>query len=302
MSNKHNHAKLKRLYSPENEIAQITAGHMQYAKHIIRTPSGEYLFAKHHDPQKFTDSVREQHSRQYLQKEHSVYTHLATHGFVAIPAHAELFDDTALLLEGLPYPQWQWRAPDDETQRSYIQDTFKALKQLQSVPVIEHALVHPAHDTLHNEGWLNYPLNKKLYAEYLNNLLDNPAELVGNLEKLYQEYIQGDFSQVHYFTHHDLRQSNIAWNANHGVKIVDWSWAGAGLEQADSTSFLIDLAKSGIDVSEYSQYFNPAHALLLIGLWVEHSTWPTHGTDNTVRVHQARSAAVANQLFKRFGQ
>jgi thiamine kinase-like enzyme len=107
---------------------------------------------------------------------------------------------------------------------------------------------------------------------------------------------------VFYFTHHDLRQANLAWHPQLGVKIIDWSWAGTGRKYSDTTTLLIDLHKSGHDVEKYLDYFNPDHALTLIGFWLAHSLWPTKSDDDSVRFHQVVSAISAYNLLMKYRQ
>lgn len=61
--------------------------------------------------------------------------------------------------------------------------------------------------------------------------------------------------------------------------------------------FLIDLAKSGHDISAYKHELNQDFAVTLIGFWLAHSTWETRDSNTTVREHQIASASVAFQLL-----
>jgi len=103
-------------------------------------------------------------------------------------------------------------------------------------------------------------------------------------------------------SHHDARQANIAWHPDHGAKLVDWSWADIGPKNSDATNFLIDLTKSGHDVEKYLKtYFNEDHAMVLMGFWLSHSLWPSHGNQSQVRFHQFTSAVASYQLLKQVG-
>ena len=72
-----------------------------------------------------------------------------------------------------------------------------------------------------------------------------------------------------------------------------------GLPNSDTTMFLVDLTKSGIDVSEYlDRYFNPDHAHILIGFWLARALEPPSKSNPEVRLHQLASAITAYNLIK----
>jgi hypothetical protein len=96
--------------------------------------------------------------------------------------------------------------------------------------------------------------------------------------------------------HADLRQSNLAWHPTEGVKIVDWSWAGPSSPGLDKTSFLIDLAKSGVDITRYANHFDTVHARKLMGFWLGRAIQPAL-PGSIVREHQLASAITAFELL-----
>ena len=98
------------------------------------------------------------------------------------------------------------------------------------------------------------------------------------------------------FCHHDIRQSNMAWHPKRGTKLIDWSWSGPGESGSDITSLLIDLHKSGHNISNYYKEINLDHCLALIGFWLNHATWPYHG-DDTLRFQQFLSALSAYEIY-----
>ncbi len=58
-----------------------------------------------------------------------------------------------------------------------------------------------------------------------------------------------------------------------GTKLIDWK---AGLDLrigSDITSLLIDLHKSGYNISNYYKEINLDHCLTLMGFWLNHATW-----------------------------
>jgi thiamine kinase-like enzyme len=123
------------------------------------------------------------------------------------------------------------------------------------------------------------------------------AEAIPSLISTWRDAIIPESPSV--FSHHDARQANIAWHPEHGVRVVDWSWAGYGLERADTTTFLIDLHKSGVDISSYmNNYSNSTHTLLQAGFLLGHSLWPASPSSKTVRAHQLISAASAFDIWR----
>lgn len=156
--------------------------------------------------------------------------------------------------------------------------------------------------TLQNEGWNTYPEYREAILHVLTDAGgDHSAKLATELDEIYEHYKRLPKRPLDSFCHGDMRQSNVAWHPSEGVRIVDWSWAGNSPSGLDTTSFLIDLAKSGIDISAHREHFAIDQALLLIGFWLHHSTWPTPTDDTTVRQHQIASAVTAWQLVKLFG-
>jgi hypothetical protein len=285
------------------QLTPVDGGHMNYLRAIAETVEGERLFIKHHDHARFTEALRAHHSRQYLVKEHTIYQWLTKRGYQAIPRRVRFDGERTLSMEPFEHHiGWYWRAPTDKTlQGSYIRDVLTALQDLshQSSHNFPSFLpdINRSHPTLHREGWGCYLAHQNIIQSALAaSPLVGSDELNRDLPQLFRTYISTDQPELNALSHHDLRQSNVAWHPTHGVRIVDWSWADTGTPYADTTSFLIDLAKSGIDIAPYAEYFDPRHALLLIGFWLEHHAWPTQTPDRRVREHQLASAITAHRL------
>ena len=287
-------------------ITPVSGGHMSYERLLIETEDA-VQFAKVHDVARFTDPVRERHSREYLIKEHAMMTHLRERGFLHIPAHSHLIDDHSLVMEGLPPDDgWHWRAPQDHLSK-YISDVTSALTALEEMDHPADFLDShvPAHDAFITEGWQS--LNaaslerihqniQNLYTRMQPRLQSAAVRLLGSLQVLSEKQINA--SEPSRLCHHDLRQANVAWHPEHGARIVDWSWAGIGLAKADHTSLLIDLHKSGHDVSNYlDAHFNPVHAHLLLGFLLARSIASTRDERSVVRFHQTISAISAFDLL-----
>lgn len=298
------HEKLE-YFGDESDIEQPTGGHMGYTRLIATLPTSEQMFVKRHDASRFTDSERETHSRRYLRKEHHIYTSL-TSQTPHIPKSVELIDDHTLIMDAYSRSHgWHWRAPEDPAlRRRYVEETLRALQSLENAIVPTFSEIKPAYQSIVDEGWGSYDaLRDEIVTLLQGSRLEGAASLLADLEDLYRDVIDTPAPTLDAFAHFDIRQSNLAWHADgSGVRVVDWSWADAAPKGVDTTSFLIDLEKSGRNIDEYLHYVNPDYARTLIGFWLGHSTWPTPTPDRTVREHQLGSAIAAYRLLKRLGK
>ncbi|MGV9001627.1 MAG: NUDIX domain-containing protein [Candidatus Saccharimonadaceae bacterium] len=292
----------------DREIITIDAGHMAY-RHYITTHQEDRIFVKEHDASQFSDPLRESHSRAYLKKEYALYTHLAAEGFQAIPERINLIGDSLLAMEYLSNEDgWHWKAPA-HTVTPYTEDVLAALDALQSTRPIDtteyHKIISPTYETVWREGWdaideqAAHQIKEKIteFASQWNFEQQEVAlQLRDTLEQLQTRAMTLSRNPQLFPSHNDARQSNIAWHPTKGVRIVDWSWADHAPENADTTMFLIDLAKSGHDIQNYSEKINSDYALTLLGFWLGHSIWDTRDGSTSVREHQVASAATAFRL------
>ena len=287
-------------------ITPVNGGHMSYERLLIQT-GDEVRFAKVHDVARFTDPIRERHSREYLIKEHAMMAHLRERNFSHIPAHSRLIGDHSLVMEGLsPDDGWHWRAPQDNLDQ-YVHDVTSALTALQETDHPADFLDShgPAHDAFIAEGWQSLDTDRlrrihqniqNLYTRMQPRLQSAAVRLLGSLQVISEN--QPNTSEPSNLCHHDLRQANVAWHPEHGARIVDWSWAGVGLAKADHTSLLIDLHKSGHDVSNYLDvHFNHQHAHLLLGFLLARSVASARDEQSVVRFHQTVSAISTFDLL-----
>lgn len=297
------------IYSEQQpRITPVVGGHMSYERLLIDSDEHELLFAKLHDASRFTDPIRERHSREYLAKEQAIFSHLRTQNFAHVPSHSRLIGDHTLVMEGLsPEDDWHWRAPAEGSEH-YVADILVALDELEhATPPVDFLNSHaPAHEALIEEGWQSLDAHRlHLVGLALQRAQPNMhprmqpvvQELACQLPRLRDTQLALDAPSS--FCHHDLRQANVAWHPDHGVRIVDWSWADTGLAKADQTSFLIDLHKSGHTVTHHlTTYFNPDHAHLLLGFLLARSITPTRSSESEVRFHQAVSAVSAFDMLQ----
>ncbi len=291
------------------DLRYIDGGHMSYHHLHATTPSRQNIFIKSHDASAFSDPIREAHSRQYLHKELKMYSHVTAFEPTLLPENVRLENDHTLLMDALDIEDgWHWSAPAESID-SYLRDTLVAADTLQSVtlPDAFYDTLLPTYETHIKEGWQTLDVRSmQSISENLEQWITRlrpefkaiSAEFISSLPSLQaaSEVTQSPTKLV--LSHHDFRQANIAWNPDVGAKIVDWSWAGVGRENSDATTILIDLHKSGHNVSDYMSHFNQDHALTLIGFWLAHSLWPTRDDDKTVRLHQTVSAISAFDLLK----
>lgn len=311
MHARHNAALQRLLDAPETSrsITPVSLGHMAY-DHYITEHNNTRAFVKRHNSSLFTDPYREAHSKAYLAKEFWCYEHVRSQGFTSIPEAVALLDGSLLALSHLaPEDGWHWRAPQDSTS-AYITDVLESFSQLQKLDYPEttefHEAIRPTYATFWEEGWdvfdtsLLMAVKARLAAfsqTWKKEQQDIARDLIASLETLFEQAQQQDRTPKLAFAHNDARQSNIAWHPSQGVRIVDWSWADKAPKNADATMFLIDMKKSGYDISPYQHHLNSDYIRTLIGFWLAHSIEPTRDGSTKVREHQAASACTAFTLL-----
>ena len=292
------------------EIAE--GGHMAYTRLLATTRSGSKLFIKSHDKQAFTDADREAHSRLYLQKEKLLYDHMTLYEYAHIPDTVTLISDHTLSMRALTNQDgWHWRAPKEDIDR-YVTDIFLALERLEEIPLPYDFLDNkgPVCEMLYRLGWDDIdPANghtqiqktlEKWHTKFGERFVATAENLAVSIHTLRDSALQ--IQDLSVLSHHDLRQSNIAWHPEHGARIVDWSWAGTGPKNGDATMLIIDLHKSGHDMTDYMERFNPEYARLMIGFWLRHCQMEAREANGAVRFHQALSAVCAYDLLMKYGK
>ena len=280
-------------------------GHMAYRRALFEN-GGENFFVKAHDPTLLNDERRREEMLYFLEKEHRLYEHLSAKGYPHAPSEI-LFTGDMLVLEGLTTEAgWRWKAPTrPELQQTFAQDVIDALGALTNIPGFDRTAGDEVTlDTFYDDGWgLLHDINlPQLIERNLQRWPQLPEVLRTSARNLSLD--AGSFAvkriQINQeaLNHHDARQNNIAWHPEFGVKIADWSWADPGLIDGDSTMFLLDLYKSGVDIAPYHNQFNPIYAKLLLGYWLQRSQTEHMEGNDIVRMHQFISAVKAAEALQ----
>lgn len=298
------------LEPSHTQMAPIKGGHMSYSKSVYSNDS-EKIFVKKFVARADLTKLQSTHAIAYLHKENKIINQLS--GLDISPEFSELISSNSLILPAYTEESgWFWEAPEDtELLENYISSILSVLSEKESATVdFENVDILPSQQTLESSGWqkltklpdLKSQITDKVaqFKSVLHPITVNSGhDLIENIGDLINQYRPVSSKELTAFSHHDARQHNIAWHPDLGVRIVDWSWAGLGLPNSDTTMFLVDLTKSGIDVSEYlDQYFNPDHAHILIGFWLARALEPPSKSNPEVRLHQLASAITAYNLIK----
>lgn len=285
------------------DYRNINGGHMQYDK-IIATKNDHSVFIKRTSTK--YDDIKRNRLRQYLRKETFTMSYLRCHGYSGIPSRSILRDDGTFIMEAMTSNEgWLWRAKN-ETLDAYIKSAKEKFDELENIPLPPDTFdIESSRDSFIKEGWASLDEQKiaklrELSLGFLDRLTPHSQnitkKLLADLPTLLSAGSRHSDIKKLVFCHHDIRQSNIAWHPKHGTKLIDWSWSGPGESGSDITSLLIDLHKSGYNISNYYKEINLDHCLTLMGFWLNHATWPYHG-DDTLRFQQFLSALSAYEIY-----
>ena len=281
----------------------INGGHMQYDK-IIATKNDHSVFIKQTSTS--YDDIKRNRLRQYLRKEAFTTSYLRCHGYSGIPSRSILRDDDTFIMDTMTSNEgWLWRAKS-ETLDTYIKSAKEKFDELENIPLPPDTFdIESSRDSFIKEGWASLDEQKiaklrELSLGFLDRLTPHSQniakKLLADLPALLNTGgLYSDIKKL-VFCHHDIRQSNMAWHPKRGTKLIDWSWSGSGESGSDITSLLIDLHKSGHNISNYYKEINLDHCLTLMGFWLNHATWPYRG-DDTLRFQQFLSVLSAYEIY-----
>ena len=285
------------------DYRNINGGHMQYDK-IIATKNGHSVFIKRTSTK--YDDIKRNRLRQYLRKEAFTTSYLRCHGYSGIPSRSILRDDDTFIMEAMTSNEgWLWRAKN-ETLDAYVKSAKEKFNELENIPLPPDTFdIESSRDSFIKEGWASLDEQKiaklrELSLGFLDKLTPHSQnitkKLLADLPALLNAGSRHSDIKKLVFCHHDIRQSNMAWHPKRGTKLIDWSWSGPGESGSDITSLLIDLHKSGHNISNYYKEINLDHCLTLMGFWLNHATWPYHD-DDTLRFQQFLSALSAYEIY-----
>ena len=281
----------------------INGGHMQYDK-IIATKNDHSVFIKRTSTR--YDDIKRNRLHQYLRKEAFTMSYLRCHGYSGIPHRSILRDDDTFIMETMTSNEgWLWRAKN-ETLDAYVKSAKEKFDELENIPLPPDTFdIESSRDSFIKEGWASLDEKKiaklrELSLGFLDRLTPHSQniakKLLADLPALLNAGGRHSDIKKLVFCHHDIRQSNMAWHPKRGTKLIDWSWSGPGESGSDITSLLIDLHKSGHNISNYYKEINLDHCLTLMGFWLNHATWPYRG-DDTLRFQQFLSALSAYEIY-----
>ncbi len=294
-------------------VSPAIGGHMLYDKRFEIGADGISRFVKEFRLELLTDPSKADGMRAELAHEATLYQHLAEHGFSDMPEDFD-FDQTDHRLTIRAYkPEdgWLWDPPTNDTVTKYADDILESLDSLAEIPplTIPH---ESSSDLFLRKGWpkLFIPevrdavlARMDAFEPHLHDFSRAGSlvlrDILSGVETDWPELAQSAAARpATQLGHFDARPSNVAWHPEHGVRVIDWSWAANTVPHTDCTMFLIDLHKADVetrDLPGFDHHFDRGHAALLIGYWLARSITP--GPDQNVRFHQFASAATAAALI-----
>lgn len=284
-----------------DNFLSVDGGYMKYHKFIASTDE-DLVFVKQQpvagevSPERFDSMLK------YLKKEAGTMAHLRLHSFKHVSERSTFDRDKVVMDAYREEDGWHWEI-DETVFDAYLNDALDAFRDLESMPVpFDEFGVEPSYQSLIDEGWCS--LDTSRLSQAINSFapqLDQSkqelaSKLLDDVTDLQQVAASLDDPNEFVLCHHDMRQENLAWHPEKGVRIIDWSWTSPGLPGSDATNLLIDINKSNYDVSGYRHHLNYRHCLNLIGFWLAHSTLPNQGADG-LRLEQFKSALSAYELL-----
>jgi hypothetical protein len=280
----------------QTDLASLDAeepefGHMAYLRQVITAPDGRQAFAKIVLPGNYHDDDSGT-AADYAARDHELLEHEAKSLDLVNQASNDLAPRLLLFCEGVMLTEYlahrRWLAPGASDISRYARDVLSTLDGLQNLPVAGQ-LHRETVDNLMARNWAEVDFSRIPFPE---------AEPLVNFREIGEKAIKNLVSVAP--THHDAHQNNIGWNSSSGARLIDFSWFDLGPENADQTSFLIDLAASGHDVTPWlDDHFNESYAWLRTGNWLYRSGLPPSGPDGlATRRTQFGSAVAALKLLQ----
>lgn len=304
------------------QVVSVSGGYSRNRRSLVGCGK-KWIFAKEVDVELLPSDGKEELS--WLRKDYECTKALRYTMPEIVPDWEELIvDDHVLLMSSYRADDgWVWSAPLDPTeQKSYIQTVINVTKQLESVKFDEATIkslkLQPRfRDELALDDGLtliiqNETIRQQLIDKYTamgqDKSLDQLYPAIHKMQtllkdkKALQDLSLRAASLINQpndcFNHCDVRSDNIAYNPSTGqVKFVDWNWASFATEKFGSTEFLVDMARSGIDVTPWLDDLNPEMLASMVGFYAKRCLKDPFAPGSTLRDMQSQTAAVSIYLY-----
>lgn len=255
--------------------------------------------------QVFVKIGTDDNTKTWARKEIEAYEFLEEQSFPHIPKLlAHNVDRTGFALEALAAGGgWDWT---DTWNRERLNKTLSVMDELATLTPLAapHDIFARGMISETADGWRPLAestekqtmLREKLRASghgTLAETVDFPA-----MATLSARFVFRNDSLVH----NDVRADNGAWNPSLGaVKLIDWNWAQISDRRIDTNSLLVQVHKSGFDVtSQHADWLNADALQWLAGFWLNGAA--KIGLHNTSEVttlgdHRLLSGIAALKLY-----
>ena len=276
-------------------IRPVKGGYSLAKRGLLDLPDGKTVFVK---------IGTAEDTKRWVQKELMVYEYLKGESYSFVPGVlSKNADRTGFALEALlPEEGWSW---SEEWTTERLDATLAAMDALALLHPTDKLLVSPSEtavDTSRN-GWNMLVESAELQARLLDKLeksghehIAKTIDLQRELERSLQFTLRRD-TLVHY----DVRSDNCAWNSEaKRVKLVDWNWAQLGDTRIDTAAALVNIQRSGFDVSAaYANRLDADALQWLTGFWLRGAATPIwKGGSESLRDLQLESGLAAMYLLR----
>jgi len=310
-------------HSSELETLPVAGGFSHNRRSLVGH-EGRWLFAKEVDAKLLMgDGSRE---RSWLRKDFDCAESMRAQAPEIVPDWEDITqDDSVLLITAMTREDgWQWKPPKEpQNHARYISSALAAIERLNSMAFSDdeatRCRIAPyTRDLLAFDSGFDMLLSRdeirhQLHDEYVSiaQQTDVPIlrqafatmKLLLNDEVTLRRYAELA-KQLHnqpelILSHSDVRVDNIAYHAvADRTVLIDFDWLSLAPEKFDSTEFLIDVTRYGVDVSPWEGMLNKELLAAAIGYYARRVIEDEDGRAE-LRQMKLESAAVAALLLKR---
>ncbi len=282
-----------------SSVRPVEGGYSLAERGFIDLPGDKTIFVK---------VGTNEDTQRWAKKELTVYEYLESQSYPFIPdVLSKNSDRTGFALDALLSEEgWNW---SEEWTTERLDATLVAMDALAQLHPVDKLLTSPSEtavDTSRN-GWNILVESPELQARLLDKLekaghnqIAKNINLHRELERSSQFVLKTD-TLVHY----DVRSDNCAWNsATNKVKLVDWNWAQLGDARVDTSATLVNIQRSGFDVSvAYIDRLDADALQWLAGFWLRGAATPIwKGGSESLRDRQLECGLAALYLLKQLEQ